>query len=462
MKLHEKQKEIIKTNARFKVIRAGRRSGKTVLQIESMVFDAVNGKDRNVFYIAPTQKQARSIIWVLLLKRLHGIGKFNEQRLECVVPTVDGGHSYIQLAGWEKRENFRGLSAYSLTFDEVDTMRDFLFGWGDIFRPTLIDSGGSARFIGTPKKENPNLRMLEKIAKDDSKFACFHFTTYENPFIPDSEREELEDEYKNNHEAYKQEILAEHIENKGALFGFDALTDVFSNTIEKDNNKYMIVDVADVGNDKTVFSFWDGLEEYRREIFDGINTEDIVNKIREYAQNEKIPYSHIAVDAIGVGAGVASNSMLAGIIGFKSSYPAIKTDHDIIRTANESYLPDTPILTTDYKNLRSQCVFTLAELVNERKIASKVTSRKERIIEELSSYQDISKGDGKRMVTPKEDIKKLLNRSPDESDTWIMRMYFEIKKELSADQNPHEDATAEQLKQLFNRNRNNRHLNSSK
>ena len=74
MILHEKQKEIVKHPARFKVIRAGRRSGKTTLEIEEMLFVAMSGKDRNIFYVAPTQIQARDIIWEALKRRVAGMG----------------------------------------------------------------------------------------------------------------------------------------------------------------------------------------------------------------------------------------------------------------------------------------------------------------------------------------------------------------------------------------------------
>ena len=299
-------------------------------------------------------------------KRLHGVGVFNEQRLECVVPTTDGGKSLIKLAGWENKENFRGKSAYSLTFDEIDTMRDFFLGWKDIFRPTLIDTGGKATFVGTPKKENPNLRRLEKEAETNINYECFHFTTYDNPFIPLSERDQLEEEYKDSPESYRQEVMAQHVSNAGALFSHSALLDVFSNTIDKSDSKYLIVDIADGGADKTVFSFWEGLEEYRRESFANFKTEQIVEKIREYAMLDKIPYSHIAVDAIGVGVGVASNSLLNGIIGYKSSYGAFKTDQDIVALPNVGTVAHNKF-TTDYANLRSQCVFTLADLVNNHR-----------------------------------------------------------------------------------------------
>jgi len=48
-------------------------------------------------------------------------------------------------------------------------------------------------------------------------------------------------------------------EDKDSLITFDALTDSFSNTIVKDNQKYMVIDVARLGKDTTVFAFWDGL-----------------------------------------------------------------------------------------------------------------------------------------------------------------------------------------------------------
>lgn len=458
--LHPKQKEVIQSRKRFKVIRAGRKSGKTTLEVEDMSFTAVQDKDREIYYIAPTQIQARDIVWGMFKRRLAKIGKFNEQRLEILVPTQSGGSSLIKLAGWENRENFRGKTAFKLVFDEVDSMRDFFIGWLEIFRPTLLPTRGTATFIGTPKKENPNLRRLEKIADED--FDCFHFTSKDNPYLSIAELQEIEKEYEDNRQAYQQEILAEHIENLGALFHYDALLDVFTNTLVKRDERYLLIDVADDGSDKTIFGFWEGLEEYRRERFERLNTEMIINKAREYTAQDRIPYSHIAVDAIGVGAGVASSSMLDGIVGFKSSYQAIKTDISPVRLPNVHYLKTAPLI-TDYKNLRSQCVFTLADMVNKHEIASRLTGRaKEYIIEELSAYQDISKGDGKRMATQKEDIKELIGRSPDDSDTWLMRMYFQLKENMLPAKSEEEAIFIQQQKDIFDINRQNIAKDSNK
>lgn len=426
-----------------------------------MLFKAVNGKDRNVFYIAPTQKQARSIIWEALKSRLGKIGEANESRLEMKVPTVDGGFSTIYVAGWENRENFRGLKAHHITFDELDTMKDFFIGWQEIFRPALIDTAGSADFIGTPKKENPNLRRLEKEAEGDIDWQCFQFTTGDNPHIPPEELVKARQEM--DADTYRQEILAEYVDNLGALFRYTSLIDLFTNTVTKSNEKYLIVDVADDGSDKTVFGFWNGLELYRIEVFERLNTEGIINQIREYAAEQRIPYSQIAVDAIGVGAGVASSSLLDSIVGYKSSYGAIRTDQDPTRLPNVHYTEHAPLI-SEYKNLRSQCVFTLAALVNDHKVAARISDVriKERIIEELSLYQDASTGDGKRMATQKEDIVALLGRSPDISDTLIMRMYFEIKNRLSPYQSEELAKVNDILLAQFARNERNAKIESTK
>jgi len=459
MLLHDKQKNVVRSKARFKIVRAGRRSGKSSLQVEDMSYTAVKEKDSPVFYIAPTQIQARAIIWEALKAKLALISEVNESRLEMKVPTQDGGYSLITVAGWENRENFRGRKAKKIYFDELDTMKDFFIGWQEIFRPALTDLKGEAMFSGTPKKENPNLKRLEKMAETDPDYEAFHFTTSDNPHIPREEIQKAKDELDYN--TFRQEYLAEYVENQGSLFKFTALVDVFSNTITKENSKYLTVDIADDGSDKTIFAFWEGLEEYRREEFERLNTEGIIQKIREYASLEKIPYSQIAVDAVGVGAGVASSSLLDGIIGFKGSFAPIKTDDNIVMP-NVSVLK-VANLVSDYKNLRSQCVFTLADLVNNHKIASKVTGRqKENVIEELQHYQDVSTGDGKRMATQTDDIKAIIGRSPDNASTWLMRMYFVVMNKITPGNSEDRQVVVNKMISQFKRNLNNMDARSNK
>ncbi len=477
MQLHLKQKEIASSNARFKVTRAGRKGGKTALEVETICYKAMVSAEslnltktkfasgRKVLYIAPTQIQARNIIWGALKNRLHGIGKPNEATLQMVVPNADGEETIIYVGGWENRENYRGFTdVVHITFDETDTLRDFFANWIEIFRPMFLDTGGSADFVGTPKKESGNLRRLERESEGKPEWACFHFTSRDNPFIAVTELDLMEEEYKNDRDAYRQEVLAEYVDNAGALFRFTSLVDVFTNTITKSTAKYLIIDVSGEGSDKVVFSYWEGLEEYLREEYDSmVNHESFVGLIRDKTILHRIPMSHVAVDAIGIGENLPKSPLLAGIVGYKSSYAPIKTDNNIVRLPNVGYVADAHSLVSDYKNLRSQCVFVLADLVNNHEIASRVEGRfKDLTIEELSVYQDVSIGDGKRMATQKDDVKEQIGRSPDHSDTWLMRMYFVIREKVLPD-------TSEQMTEVINRQiehfqrvKNNQQSNSTK
>ena len=168
------------------------------------------------------------------------------------------------------------------------------------------------------------------------------------------------------------------------------------------------------------------------------------------------------MDGIGEGSGVASSPLLDGIVSFKSSYQPFKTELSIVRLPNIGYTKDAPRF-TEYKNLRSQCVFTFAGLVNEHEIAIKTEDQKikSHIIEELSNYQDASAGDGKRMATQKEDIKAAIGRSPDISDTLFMRMYFVLKEKLSPYQSEERARANEMLEMQIARTTQRQPMNSA-
>ena len=105
----------------------------------------------------------------------------------------------------------------------------------------------------------------------------------------------------------------------------------------------------------------------------------------------------------------------------------------------------------------------LAELVNNHKVASKVGgSDRDRVIEELAQYKDVSIPDQKRTASQKDDIKEALGRSPDDSDTWIMRMYFVVKEKIIPEQSEEIARVISQQQNQFARNRNNAGANSTK
>jgi len=221
-------------------------------------------------------------------------------------------------------------------------------------------------------------------------------------------------------------------EDAGTLMRFDNIRDMFTNTIVKDGQKYLIVDVARYGRDKTVFNFWDGLESARREFYREQGTDKTIQLIRDFAAVEKIPYSHILVDEDGVGGGVVDQ--LPGVKGFVAASTPLPT-----RTALRRQMLPAANLTVEgtrnvvaFQNLKTQCAFKLAEMVETHRIAAKPGGDQDEIMEDLSQIRqrDMDK-DGKLKIVPKDEVKEALGRSPDVGDTFLMRMYFELMKDAT-------------------------------
>src|SRR6056300_1822129 len=67
------QQEVFSHPARFKVVAAGRRTGKSRLAAWMLIINALQTTTGQVFYVAPTQGQARDIMWSTLLEVGHPV-----------------------------------------------------------------------------------------------------------------------------------------------------------------------------------------------------------------------------------------------------------------------------------------------------------------------------------------------------------------------------------------------------
>lgn len=241
----------------------------------------------------------------------------------------------------------------------------------------------------------------------------------DNPHIPKSYVETLK-----TLDKISQERLLygnwEYDDDPATLMDYDSIIDLFTNQIytpEKDEQgklkpdtrqRYISCDVARFGGDKTVIAVWYGLEVVSLRAYSKTSTTTVAGLIKEAMQKHQIGASHVIIDEDGIGGGV--KDQLYGTKGF------------IAQT--------TPFKGENYRNLKAQCYYKLAALVNAHEIGIRCenTDYREMIIEELEQIKakDIDK-DGKQAILPKEDIKEKLGRSPDFADTLMMRIYFEYK-----------------------------------
>ena len=210
MELHQAQKEIAKDKTRFRVLCCGRRFGKTTLAIEEMKGRAAIPNSR-IAYVAPTYQQARDIAWADLKKDLQEVASFNEARLEINI----ANNSFIVLRGWESIETLRGQKFDLIVVDEIAMMRNFWSMWQEVIRPTLTDTKGEGLFISTPKGFNHFYELFNMENKDDD-FKSFHYTTYDNPHIPEEEIDKAKREV--TEDRFAQEYLADFRKTEGLVY----------------------------------------------------------------------------------------------------------------------------------------------------------------------------------------------------------------------------------------------------
>jgi hypothetical protein len=231
--LHPKQAAFVESPVKRKVVRAGRRSGKTVGFATLAVDQFLAG--RRVLYAVPTQEQ---------------IDRFWYEVKRALEPAIDSGAVYknetrhlIELPRTETRiraktawnaETLRGDFADVLLLDEWQLCNED--AWGVVGAPMLLDNNGDAVFSYTPpsfrsagmsKAHDPRhaAKLYAQAAKDTTgRWEAFTFASHENPHLSTEALDEITSDM--TLLAYRQEILAQDIEDvPGALWTHKLLDD---------------------------------------------------------------------------------------------------------------------------------------------------------------------------------------------------------------------------------------------
>lgn len=223
---HSRQAEFIDHPAKRKVIRAGRRGGKTVGMAIYAVEKFLEG--RRVLYAAPTVDQI-STFWRHVRDALQApidAGVFKKNETERVIELPGSTQRIRGKTAWNS-DTLRGDYADVLILDEWQLMNED--AWGVVGAPMLLDNNGDAVFVYTPpslhsrsasKAKDPQhaAKMFRKRSQDTSgRWATFHFRSSDNPYISEEALAEITQDMTDL--AYRMEILAEDIdEAPGALW----------------------------------------------------------------------------------------------------------------------------------------------------------------------------------------------------------------------------------------------------
>lgn len=191
---HEKQREVLEHPARFKILNAGRRFGKTMVGAKAIVTRA-RKPHRTLWWVAPTYKIVKRG-YAEVLKQLPPDlmtqdpppdSNFDAGR--SVILKLKNG-TRIEFYSATMPESMLGASVDFVVLDEAATMLPRI--WQQIISPTLIDRKGEALMISTPRGLNWFfLEYNRGQDPDKTDYASWTFTSYDNPYLPEGEVERM-------------------------------------------------------------------------------------------------------------------------------------------------------------------------------------------------------------------------------------------------------------------------------
>lgn len=208
----------------------------------------------------------------------------------------------------------------------------------------------------------------------------------------------------------------EYDDDPAALMSYDAIIDLFSNTHVQPGYKCITSDIARLGGDRITAGQWEGyrvkIKSWQKEPLDVTG-----GRIEQLRLSMAIGKSDVLVDEDGVGGGIVDFMKYKGFVNNSRPLPPPES-------------PGAP--PENFDNLKSQCYFRFAKLVNEKKIYIECEDwMRPLIIEELEQVkQKAMDTDGKKGVVPKERVKEILGRSPDFSDMLMQRIWFDLKPQF--------------------------------
>ena len=325
MPLTKPQKDIIQSDKRFRVLISGRRFGKTFLAINELARFARHPK-KKCWYIAPTYRMAKDIVWRELLDRLRHHKWLKSVNNSDLTVTLRN-NSIISLRGADNENSLRGVGLDFLVMDEFADIKEH--AWFEVLRATLSDKQGSALFCGTPRGYGNWSYNLFSKSNDDPEWGSFQYTTLEGGQVTASEIEQARVDL--DERTFKQEYEASFVNYAGQIYyNFDRQNTIIEEYTPESNTIHVGVDfnidpmsavIAEIKND--IVYVYDEIQIYSS------NTQELAEEIKtKYPHHRVIVYPDPAAKQRKTSAGGMTDISILKNAGFDIK---VRNAHPLVR-----------------------------------------------------------------------------------------------------------------------------------
>ena len=285
--LSDAQKAVFASDARFRVLIAGRRFGKSYLACLAMMTQAINTRDTVSWYVAPTYRQGKEILWALL-KKLTPQGYVAAANESDLSMRLTNG-SVMAIRGADNPDSLRGVGVDLVCLDEFAFMQKRV--WDEAIRPMLSDRTplGRALFITTPQGMNWAYDLYLKGQEQIDGFRSWTFKSLDGGHIPADEIEAARNEL--SPRQFRQEYEASFEALSGRVYdNFDRQLNVDASIVDLPTQELLVGMDFNVNPMSVVLGVKAGDQLH---IFDAIevatsNTEEVAQMLRQRYPNRRV------------------------------------------------------------------------------------------------------------------------------------------------------------------------------
>lgn len=236
------QLDVAQDPARFKVLAAGRRWGKSKLGALLCIRSGMKGG--YAWWISPTYKMAL-MGWRELIRfaKLIPGAEINRGERTILMPPCRTGAQpgYVQVRSASDPDSLRGEGLHFAYLDEFAFQQGTV--WTHSIRPALADQHGKALFGSTPFGQNHFWDLYNRGLKwedEGNEFKSWHFPSVANPFLDPAELDAARREMPED--AFRQEHLAEFLEDGAGVFRHIAgILDPGLSLLEQGTGKFHVI-----------------------------------------------------------------------------------------------------------------------------------------------------------------------------------------------------------------------------
>lgn len=328
------------------------------------------------------------------LIELYGLRDF-EITKDSIVNTVTGS-DFIFKGLRHNSQSVKSIEGVDIAWiEEAQTISQESI---DILTPTVRKPG--SQIIWTFNRQTELDPVYQKFAlkpRDDTCLLKLNYDIAEKyHWLPKEIKAEIEHDKENYPELYAHKWLGEPMgQNELSILSRTAILEAMQRQITGDGQEEIGVDVARMGDDRTVFWKRKGLKTVKRAVYTKLRTTQICDALEQFADFDKT--TPLKIDDTGVGGGVTDEMMKRAYIVVAINFGGMANNSD------------------KYPNWISEAWFHMITILPEAELPMDSD-----LLMELSTRQWKQDNKGKRRVEGKADYKKRGFRSPDLADACII------------------------------------------